>query len=456
MPYTSEVEVEVEVGADATVATVLAGAVPLPTVGEISAFLEEIAAGLVPELDPEPSGRGRPRVLPSLLLWGAMLLTVLERQPGQRAIWRRIADLGAIGYRPLAICDQTVYTRLEREGTAPLERFFTTVSTTLAQRIQPWARRELAPFATGVYALDETTLDPLVRALTDPTTGERSRRMPGKLAGCFNLRTQLWERLIRIPDASQNERVAARELIVGLERGSLLLFDLGYFAFRWFDDLTQDGYHYISRWRAKTSSEVVHTFWSDGDAFDGLVRLGIHRADRAAEVVRLVTFRHHGHLQRYLTNVLDPAVLSPHDIACLYARRWDIELAIKLVKTHLGLSLWWSSKDVVIEQQLWATLTIAQILQAMRLEIAGRAEVDPFDVSMAMLVEQLPQYAARGWDPVATFVERGPRMEYIRPSCRTRIVVDGFNLAAYAPRPPQLHLSRPPRYAERKSLPRSA
>jgi hypothetical protein len=446
---------------DAEVGTVLAGAVPLPTVGEINAFLESIADGLASVLDPEPSGRGRPRVLPSLLLWGAMLLTVLERQPGQRAIWRRIADLGALGLRPLAICDQTVYTRLEREGTAPLERFFTVVSTTLAQRVQPWARRELAPFASGVYALDETTLDPLVRALTDPTTGERTRRMPGKLAGCFNLRTQLWERLIRIPDATQNERVAARDLILGLERGSLLLFDLGYFAFRWFDDLTQDGYHYISRWRKQTSYEVVHTYWSDGDAFDGdafdgLVWLGAYRADRAAEVVRLVTFRHHGHLQRYLTNVLDPAVLSPSDIASLYARRWDIELAIKLVKTHLRLSLWWSSKDVVIEQQLWATLTIAQILQAMRLEIAGRAAVDPFDVSMAMLVEQLPQYAARGWDPIATFVERGPRMEYIRPSRRTRIVVEGFDLAAYAPRPPGLCLTRSPRYAERKSLPRSA
>lgn len=434
------------------------GALPLPTVEEISAFLEGIAheLELTPEFEPARGGRGRPRVLPSLLLWGAMLLNVLEQQAGQRAIWRRIADLGLWSYRPLAISDQAVYSRLEREGTQPLERFFAVVSATLAQRVQPWARRDLAPFATGVYALDETTLDPLVRTLTDPTTGARTRRMPGKLAGCFNLRTQLWERIIRIPAATQNERVACRELILGLERGSLLLFDLGYFAFRWFDALTQDGYHYISRWRAKTSYEVVHPFWSDGDAFDGLVRMGAYRADRAAEVVRLVTFRHHGHLQRYLTNVLDPTVLTPHDIASLYARRWDIELAIKLVKTHLGLSLWWSSKDVVIEQQLWATLTIAQLLQAMRLEIAGHAGVDPYEVSMAMLVEQLPQYAARGWDPVATFVERGRRLGYLRPSRRTRIVVAGFDLANYRPRPPELPRSRTPRYAERHSLPRSA
>lgn len=430
--------------------------VPLPTVGEISAFLEAITADLAPSFEPPSGGRGRPRVLPSLLLWGAMLLSVLEGQAGQRAIWRRIADLGLWTYRPLAISDQAVYARLEREGTAPLERFFAVVTTTLARRVQPWARTELAPFASGVYALDETTLDPLVRTMHDPATGTRPRSMPGKLAGCFNLRTQLWERLIRIDEPTQNERVACRDLILGLERGSLLLFDLGYFAFRWFDELTQAGSWYISRWRARTSYEVVHTFWADGAAFDGLVWLGAYRADRAAHLVRLVCIPHRGQVQRYLTNVLDPTVLSPHDITQLYARRWDIELAIKLVKTHLGLSLWWSRKDVVIEQQLWATLIIAQLLQAMRLEIAGHAGVDPYEVSMAMLVEQLPRYAERGWDPVATFVERGRRLGYIRPSRRTRIVVEGFDLARYAPRPPDVALSRTPRYAERQSLPRSA
>jgi hypothetical protein len=116
------------------------------------------------------------------------------------------------------------------------------------------------------------------------------------------------------------------------------------------------------------------------------------------------------------------------------------------------LSLWWSTKDVVIQQQLWAVLTIAQVLQGLRLEIAGRAAVEPHDVSMAMLVEQLPQYAARGWDPIATFLDRGWRMGYIRPARRIRTEAPGFDLATYLPPPPDLVRTRRPRYAQRDSL----
>lgn len=424
-------------------------------VGDVAAFLEGIARELEPAVDPpRPAGPGRPRVMPSLCLWGALLLGVLEGGASQRAVWRRIADLGLWHYRPLAVSDQAVYARLEREGVAPLERLFAGVSAALARRLAPWARRDLAPWAAGVYALDETTLDPLARRLADDAGP--ARRVPGKLAGRFNLRTQLWERLLLIPDPAQNERVAARELLAGLERGSLLVCDLGYFAFRWFDDLTDAGQHYISRWRAATSYEVVHAFHAEGDAFDGLVWLGRHRADRAAHAVRLIQFRQGGALRRYLTNVLDPAVLSPREAAALYARRWDIELAVKLVKRELGLSLWWSAKEVVIQQQLWAALTIAQVLQGLRLEIAGRAEVEPHDVSMAMLVEQLPRYAARGWDPIATFLERGRRMGYIRPARRVRAAAPGLDPATYVPPPPGLALTRPPRYAARHGLHRPA
>jgi hypothetical protein len=421
-------------------------------VGDIAQVLEELASDLV--LEPvQPPARGRPRILPSLVLWGALLLNVLEGQVGQRAVWRRISGLGLWHVRPLAISDQAVYNRLEREGTAPLQALFGAVTAALAVRVVPWTRRELAPFATGVYAIDETTLDPLTRALTDPATGARTRPLPGKLAGCFNVRTQLWERLLPIADAHQNEKVTARALVRGLGRGSLVLFDLGYFAFQWFDELTQGGVWYVTRWREGTSYTVLHAFHDHGDCFDGLVWVGAYRADRARYAARLITFRRGRQVHRYLTNVLDPQRLSPAEVAALYARRWDIELAIKLVKTHLGLSLWWSTKDVVIAQQLWATLTIAQVLAALRLEIAGRAGVDPFDVSVALLVETLPQYAVRGLDPVATFVAQGRRLGFIRPSRRIRIVVDGFDPATYQPPPPDLPLQRPPRYAHRRSLP---
>ena len=46
-----------------------------------------------------------------------------------------------------------------------------------------------------------------------------------------------------------------------LPAGTLVLADLGYFGFAWFDWLTDRGYHWLSRLRAKTSYKVIHTFY---------------------------------------------------------------------------------------------------------------------------------------------------------------------------------------------------
>lgn len=153
--------------------------------------------------------------------------------------------------------------------------------------------------------------------------------------------------------------------------------------------------------------------------------------------------------------MLDPRLLPIREIARLYARRWDIELACNLIKTHLGLHLLWSAKTVVILQQVWAVLLISQLLQALRLEIAGRAGVDPFEVSLRLLVEYAPQYAADGKDPVAAFVEHGREARFIRPSQRTRIQAPDVPEAELAPLPVGLVLERAPRYAGRKTGPRT-
>jgi len=47
------------------------------------------------------------------------------------------------------------------------------------------------------------------------------------------------------------------------------------------------------------------------------------------------------------------------EVARLYARRWDVELAFKLVKRRLGLRLLWSAEPNVVLQQVWAVLTVA-------------------------------------------------------------------------------------------------
>lgn len=280
-------------------------------------------------------------------------------------------------------------------------------------------------------------------------TGD-SRVLPGKLAGLFDLRRQQWLRIRHVVDPHENDKVVAAAMVTALPPGSLILADLGYFAFPWFDALTDAGYHWVSRLRQKTSYTPQHVFYQDTWITDALVWLGAYRADRAAHAVRLVTLTLGDKTYQYVTNVLNPYLLTPRDLVRLYGRRWDIEMAFNLVKTHLNLHLLWSAKTEVILQQVWAVLIIAQILHALHLEIAGRAQVDPAEVSLALLVQYLPFLAQRGQDPVALFVERGRAAHFIRPSRRIQRQVPAVPPDKIVPLPRGTPLIRQERYANRK------
>ena len=423
-------------------------------IGDIEQFL---VAALV-EMEPLPAvyphqPRGRPRILPALALWGGLLVCVLQGWTTQSALWRLLTQRQLWFFPRFTVSDQAVYHRLERDGAAPLERVFAHITQVLRERLAPFMQARLASFATEVIALDQVKLDQVARslpALQGVPAGD-DRLLPGAFGVLFDVRRQQFRTVEYHADPHQNEKVAARDLAATLPHGSLVLADLGYFSFPWFDWLHDHGLWWISRLRAKTSYTVRHIFYQQDGVLDALVDLGAYRADRAAYRVRLVAFRVGAKEHRYLTSVLDPRLLPIRDIAQLYARRWDIEMAFNLLKTHLGLHLLWSAKPVVILQQVWAALVIAQVLQALRVEIAGRAGVDVFDVSLPLLVQYAPQYGYDGKDPVAAFVEHGRAAGFIRPSRRIRLQVPEAPPEAIIPLPAGLGLERTPRYAGRKA-----
>jgi hypothetical protein len=432
-----------------------AGQVSERLIGDVETFLQEALTSLEPDLpERRRSGPGRPRILPSLCLWAGLLVCVLRGFGGQRAIWRLISSKQLWFYPRFALSDQAIYKRLAQEGTAPLEWLFGAISAILRQRLESLPSN-LAPFATQVVALDEVTLDPLARSLPSlrhiPPGDDRL--LPGKMCALFDLRLQQWLHLRYIPEAHQNEKLQARQMVALLPKGSLVLADLGYFGFAWFDELSDLGYHFISRLRAKTSYRLVHTYFQDGHTFDGLVFLGAHRADRAKHAVRLVRFQVGKTSFCYITNV-EPAKLSLRDIARLYARRWDIEMAFKLAKRDLKLHLLWSAKTMVLLQQVWAVLIISQVIQALRFEIAQRANVDLFDVSLPLLIQYAPQIAYDGEDPVSVFVTQGRQLAFIRPSRRTVIQAPDIPVHLLTPLPPDIILTQTARHANRNCGPR--
>jgi len=421
---------------------------PDPERTELIQSIEGFLKPLLLELSVAPArtGPGRPWVLPAIALWAGVLVGVARGFSSQLEIWRLLAAGGLWDLPHYAVKDDAVYKRLKDASRDTFQNLFALVTAALQRRSLSQGLGQLAAFASGVYALDGMTLDKVSKRLP-ALRGSDETQLAGKVAAVFDVRAQLWRTITFEEDAQANDKRAARALLTGLATGSLLLADLGYFAFKWFDELTDQGYFWISRLRAKTSYEVIHVFYQQAGVIDALVWLGKYRADRAAHAVRLVQVTRNGKTWAYLTNVLDPQRLSLADISALYARRWDIERMFNLVKTHLHLHWLWSSQVTVVIHQVYAVFTVAQIILGLRAEIAERAQADVEEVSLDLMIRWLPRFAQMGQDPVQQIAERGRFAKIIRPPTRTKRDLPQLTLSDYLPAPADLILTRLPRYA---------
>ncbi|HLZ63139.1 MAG TPA: transposase [Ktedonosporobacter sp.] len=183
--------------------------------------------------------------------------------------------------------------------------------------------------------------------------------------------------------------------------------------------------------------------------------MGASSSNRARYAVRLIRYRHRGLWYSYLTNVLDPLQLPAAEVVRLYARRWDIELAFRLLKDHLCLNLIWSAKWEVIGAQIWACLTLAQLFHALQMQAAEQADVDPFEISMHLLVRHVPRWLACGLSPLQQILQHGRDMGLIRPSTRLLPRLPAVSLSDLRFPDPDLSLERPARYSHRPAGNRS-
>ena len=295
-----------------------------PELTQLEARLVAMAQRFLADRPPSRRTRGRPQVLPAMVLWTALTLGVLKGQIAQVGVWRLITERCWWDRGLIQVSKEAVYHRLNDADSAEMACFFADMTgVLLAERDAAPGFADLAPFATGVYGLDESTLPTLAKRLPalKALPAGNPDLLAGKLTATFDLRRHLFHSLLIQTKGRQNERVAARGAIATLPVGALVLCDLGYFGFAWFDDLEEAGYHYVSRFRAKTSYETIEVLAEHGATRDSLIWLGTHRADRAAHPVRLIEFTLNGTERRYITNVRDPAMLSIRQVAELYALR---------------------------------------------------------------------------------------------------------------------------------------
>lgn len=401
-----------------------------------------------------PAQRGRPREVATDHVWLGLLWAVLEGLGGYRALARFLATRGLGRFAPVNVTATALRLRLRQAGLAPLQELFASLGACLSAWLSAPAC-DLAPFASHVIAVDETKLDGMVRRLPwqRQHRGGDPALLAGKLVALFDIRAQRWLRLQYVGDALRNCKLDVLATLAEIPWRSLLLFDLGYFSFPLFDYLSEREMFWISRYREKTRYQVIHEYYRHGVILDAVVWLGSAHGPRAGRAVRLVRFGDGKGLRMYLTNVRDPLLLPMGDIARLYARRWDIELAFLTLKDLLGLHHWWSSQLALILQQISVTLILAQVLQALRLHLAQQADCDPFDVSLPLLVQHLPQLLRARQHPVNWILTYGHAQGFLRPGRRFQVVAPLIPADQLHPLPPDLLLQRKASYRTYKPRP---
>src|SRR4051794_33060923 len=77
---------------------------------EVEAFLRDLLQTALPAPDPTaPRGRGRPPLLPTMVLWAGILILVLRGRARQADLWRLLSEHGLWHFPRVPITSAALY-----------------------------------------------------------------------------------------------------------------------------------------------------------------------------------------------------------------------------------------------------------------------------------------------------------------------------------------------------------
>ena len=301
--------------------------------------------------------RDRVLALPAMT---AIVLTIIWRQvPSVNEVVRLLEREGVLWTPAIRVSQQALSLRLR---SLP-ESLFCGIWTSLAPILLARAAartRPLPPVIARVqshypriWALDGSTLEAVFKkvGLARPAPGTV---LGGTMQTLLDLATKLPVHLWLDHDPVGNDLRFLDRVKTVLTPGTLLVMDAGYWAFAWFDWVTDHECGFVIRARSVRAETLVRVLHSSPLVRDRIVQLG-SRSRPCRHPVRLVEVKIGTTWRAYATNVLDPTVLAVADIVDLYGRRWTIEEAFGVTKRLLGLRYLWSGAANGIALQVWAS-----------------------------------------------------------------------------------------------------
>jgi len=190
------------------------------------------------------------------------------------------------------------------------------------------------------------------------------------------------------------------------------LFDAGFYSFQLADYLAENGLQYILKIASSVKVKAIRgSYMADGSylsVLEGKVVesvdpvTGRTRWEKKKIVVRVIDFCIPGFRPvRLITSMLDSAI-SAKEIVIHYHKRWDIEIAFDELKTHQCATLrgqqptiFRSKNSELIVQELYAMLTVYNLIRSLIKEATNKTGGDPLIISFTetlhVIIDSSPQ-----------------------------------------------------------------
>ena len=368
----------------------------------LAALFTGYFAGL---LVPAKTGAGsRQRELPRVAVFWAFLGQVLLRGASCRwALTRLQADAVAKGRQPMG---ESTSAYCQARVALPL-LWLQSLFAALARWFEPRSHEQW--LGRTVRLIDGT-------GFSMPDTEENRRRWPyaggqkrgcgfptGKLVGLFCLHTG---RLLCFAESSwkDHDLSLARQLLRGLHAAEVLVADRAYCGWLFLAQLLARKVDFVIRLhQARSVRSRRYRSWCEAWGKPQRPKGQSRRAWKKQPqelLVRLVRFQVQTRGLRtqsviVVTSLLDQKAFPDSAIAELYARRWQVELHYRQIKTNLSLDVLRGLTPKMIERELWMHAIAYNLVRALLLEASLTHDVSIERLSFKGTLDALQAWGDR-------------------------------------------------------------
>jgi len=141
------------------------------------------------------------------------------------------------------------------------------------------------------------------------------------------------------------------------EKGSIYVFDRGYYDYRWYDKLTESGIMFVTRGIKNALVMEERIIYSDPDKhlYDTEVIMGSTPGGNLTfnKYREIQTFDESGEPITFITNIFH---LTTEEIIAIYKKRWQIEIFFKWIKQNLKIKKFIGYNENAVKIQIYCAL----------------------------------------------------------------------------------------------------